>query len=305
MFRILDSALICLLVAQASALSAGKGARVDWVLQMDPEATYSTDGKTFTEVQPRQRFLEGTRILTNGSRLGVRYDDGTVVRLMPHSDLTIDHEDGASRTFSLLAGAARFLVEKLGSGGSLDVRTPNAVCAVKGTDFEVAVEPARTLARVYATHATAGLEVADSGGRQRLLVHAGEESEVLPAGVIQPRPIPAEVLQQAAKRFDAITGEYDGAAPVRLAVGLIQFNGIQRFVIRAEGLAAGPGTITVYDAAGAPYVTVFKGGLDPEDFHYWDAHGPDGRPAAPGTYRIEVESQGRKLAKYVMVERQP
>ncbi len=47
------------------------------------------------------------------------------------------------------SGRARLKVSKLGAGQSLNVKTPSAVCSVRGTEFEVIYEDRRTICDVY------------------------------------------------------------------------------------------------------------------------------------------------------------
>ncbi|MFC1581151.1 FecR domain-containing protein, partial [Thermodesulfobacteriota bacterium] len=82
------------------------------------------------------------------SRLNAKMNDKSVIGLAPVSKLVIDKsvydpkKDERSSFLSLMWGRARFIVSKLTkSKPNYQVKTPTAVCGVRGTDFAIAVSP--------------------------------------------------------------------------------------------------------------------------------------------------------------------
>ena len=82
------------------------------------------------------------------SRLNAKMNDKSVIGLAPVSKLVIDKsvydpkKDERSSFLSLMWGRARFIVSKLTkSKPNYQIKTPTAVCGVRGTDFAIAVSP--------------------------------------------------------------------------------------------------------------------------------------------------------------------
>ena len=80
------------------------------------------------------------------SRLNAKMNDKSAIGLAPVSKLVIDKtvydpkKDERSSFLSLMWGRARFVVAKItGKKPNYAVKTPTAVCGVRGTDFAVAV----------------------------------------------------------------------------------------------------------------------------------------------------------------------
>lgn len=117
---------------------------------------------------------EGDSVRTSRKgRCDLLFKDGTFVRLQGGSetllqDLKIDRKERAF-SFSFLRGKALWMVARLKRlRTKITVRTPSAVCAVRGTDFAVALS-------------TSG-ETTVGMFEGKLSVSAGEEERVVPAG---------------------------------------------------------------------------------------------------------------------------
>jgi hypothetical protein len=128
----------------------------------------------------------GSRIVTGESGLAQLMDDGSRVSVGPNTDLTLaeSKRDGGERStvFQLVRGLFRATVQKLTVGSRFEVRTDNAVAAVKGTDFEVVVDDAGTEARV--SEGTVWLENARGERavlRQRMAARAAKGGRLAPA----------------------------------------------------------------------------------------------------------------------------
>ena len=95
----------------------------------------------------------GSRVVTEEDSMAVLLlEDGSRVNLGPNTDLTVAElaSDGDKHTtvFELLRGLFKASVQKLTVGSRFEVKTSNAVAAVKGTEFEVEVDEKGTDARV-------------------------------------------------------------------------------------------------------------------------------------------------------------
>lgn len=95
----------------------------------------------------------GSRVVTEENGLAVlMLEDGTQVSLGPNSDLGISEmsKTGTSRStvFDLVKGLFRATVNKLTVGSRFEVNTPDAVAAVKGTDYEIRCDGHGTDVRV-------------------------------------------------------------------------------------------------------------------------------------------------------------
>lgn len=94
-------------------------------------------------------FAGDTLITNERSRINAKMNDKSVIGLAPVSKLVLDksvydpQKDERSSFLSLLWGRARFIVSKItGKKPNYQVKTPTAVCGVRGTDFALAVTPA-------------------------------------------------------------------------------------------------------------------------------------------------------------------
>ena len=94
-------------------------------------------------------FTNDTLVTGERSRVSVGLNDRSVFGLAPRSKLVINksvynpEKRKRSSMLSLLFGRARFIVAKLMGQKAADyrVKTPTAVCGVRGSDFALAVTP--------------------------------------------------------------------------------------------------------------------------------------------------------------------
>lgn len=85
----------------------------------------------------------GDRIITTNTTAEIRLNpNGSIVKLAAHTEFRIDGLAGVRQSpkngFSLLSGKLRTVAAR-GSSGRFEIRTPTAVCGVRGTDFGMAV----------------------------------------------------------------------------------------------------------------------------------------------------------------------
>ncbi len=93
-------------------------------------------------------IFEGDTIVTSKrSRINAIMKDQSLFAMAPSAKMVIDksyysaEKKERSSIMSLLFGQVRFLVKKFGSKPNFEVRTPTAVCGVRGSDFALAVGP--------------------------------------------------------------------------------------------------------------------------------------------------------------------
>ncbi len=90
----------------------------------------------------------GDTLITNKrARINVLLNDNSMFSLAPVSKLSVDKSVYEPKwkvrksKLSMLWGKARFIVKKIKGKSDYNVKTPTAVCGVRGTDFVVAVTP--------------------------------------------------------------------------------------------------------------------------------------------------------------------
>jgi hypothetical protein len=143
--------LILVVLALSAALNAGDVAAT--LLKVNGGGQlYGPDGAKLA-YQAGAKILPGSRLVTQEGGLAVLLmADGSKVSVGPNTDITLSSskEDGGTRStvFDLVKGLFRATVEKLTVGSVFQVKTSDAVAAVKGTDFQVAVDDGGTEASV-------------------------------------------------------------------------------------------------------------------------------------------------------------
>ncbi|MBW2030322.1 MAG: FecR domain-containing protein [Deltaproteobacteria bacterium] len=81
------------------------------------------------------------------SRISVKLNDKSVFTLASNSKMTVDEsvydpkKDARTSVIGLLFGRVRFIVSKIKGKSTYRVKTPTAVCGVRGSDFALAVIP--------------------------------------------------------------------------------------------------------------------------------------------------------------------
>lgn len=99
-----------------------------------------------------EALAEGDKVRTGGSgACDLLMKDGTFVKVDPGSEASVESlvatKEERTFSFSLLKGKALWMVAKLKKDlkSSFRVRTPSAVCAVRGTDFATVVSSSGVL----------------------------------------------------------------------------------------------------------------------------------------------------------------
>ncbi|MEA3306494.1 MAG: FecR family protein [Elusimicrobiota bacterium] len=137
---------------------------------------YKKSGSSeWKRISSRSRVIikEGDRVRTKrASTVKIYMDDGSKIQLSPRSSFKLNTENKKKSSLGLFFGRIRSWVKK--QSKKFEVRTPSAVCAVRGTDFIVAADAkGNTRVEVY----NGGVMTGDSSGRMAL-VKAGEVVKV-------------------------------------------------------------------------------------------------------------------------------
>ncbi|MFH1260172.1 MAG: FecR domain-containing protein [Elusimicrobiota bacterium] len=126
---------------------------------------------------------EGEQIVTGANgQAEIRYPNGSISGIGANAKVTVE-KCGEENTITLLIGKVQALVKKLKPGQKFEIKTPTAVCSVRGTKFTVEVdEDFKTRISVFE-----GLVAARQikGIGEEVLVHPQERIEILenmPAG---------------------------------------------------------------------------------------------------------------------------
>jgi hypothetical protein len=126
--------------AESDAESAAESVAAT-VITLAPPADVEVDGK-FEALSLGQLLGPGDRVRTGeGGSLHLVLADGSSLVLGPNTEMTLESlgpgGQGSNTVLRLVRGLMNAIVEKLTVGAVFEVRTANAVAAVKGTDFEV------------------------------------------------------------------------------------------------------------------------------------------------------------------------
>jgi hypothetical protein len=152
------------------------------------------------------------------SSVVINTETGHKIQIWPGSEVSIDEVDSAESRFSLAFGRIRSWVKKLKRNEKYEVRTPVAVCSVRGTDFDVELTPDnKTRVQVYdgvvaAREEMTGREVTLNPGEFTQIIENEPPSQ--PAAIPQEggtlrEPTEAERSRQEARReiFEEISRE--------------------------------------------------------------------------------------------------
>jgi hypothetical protein len=151
-----------------------------------------------------EQLPPGTILDTGSGRLLLRLSDGSEVIVRAHTRLQVQQPSLTDPSyFQLLLGRIRALINKR-TGGAVpfELGTPSAVIAVRGTQFDVEVNPRNVtevdvvdgLVEVYGRNATGGSVLLEPGFSTRVGMDSGPE-QPQPTNEMRPeveRPEPGE-----------------------------------------------------------------------------------------------------------------
>ena len=121
----------------------------------------------------------------------LQFEDGSHVELGSNASFTLEEASGSRSLLNLGFGAIKVWVQRLGSR-RFQVRTPTAVCSVRGTEFRVEVMPGgRTTVDLYK-----GLLGVEDHRGQQVLLHPNERLQVDLRGIGLPSALPSQTSIQ-------------------------------------------------------------------------------------------------------------
>lgn len=198
--------LLCLLISPlATVCEPQSGAqRAGQIDALIPAAMRNTKAATVKEELDWNDLLKTAK--TGRVRAGLT--DGSILSVGSNSELRVVQHDGASQQTSLEMnfGKVRSQVEKITKpGGKFEMKTPNAVIGVIGTDFYVGFAGNKTTVICYQGQVSVtplgNVQVARNLGQSSgnsITVNAGQMVEIttiIPPGGFQPTDTPPGVQQ--------------------------------------------------------------------------------------------------------------
>jgi hypothetical protein len=164
--------LACMLSwSAASVVAADQDAlRAATVTELRPKVDFHPASAEKKTLRTGSTVYPGDRMATQASgALAFVTADGSLVRLGPNTEVTLQDAAKGHNAFDLARGLFQALVSKQGAG-SFTVRTANGSAAVKGTQWQI--EAAADHAEVKVLSGT--VEVKDPAADQGVLLQAGE-----------------------------------------------------------------------------------------------------------------------------------
>ncbi|MCX5784335.1 MAG: FecR family protein [Elusimicrobia bacterium] len=133
-----------------------------------------------------QKLAGGDELMTKRASVAeIRMDSGSMIKLAPVSDLKLSDENGVQASLELYTGKLRAWVRKK-IATRFQIWTPAAVCAVRGTEFSLEVDPQTLHTQVDLFRGT--LAVRDILGNE-LMLQEGRRLSVAPEGLGVPQQI--------------------------------------------------------------------------------------------------------------------
>lgn len=145
---------------------------------------YRTSSSNWTKMNPNDKVTinEGYEVMTErASSVEITFNDGSKLKLGPNSYYRMERETSTETTSNLLIGKARNWIKK--HSKEYKIKTPHAICGVRGTDFLVDVDQGLSRIEVY----EGSVNVSDNKGRSFLL-NKGNLIDVTPQGIGYPTP---------------------------------------------------------------------------------------------------------------------
>ena len=136
-------------VTVASYFAPGKGDPIGTVqkVQGTVYVIHENEKAAYPLKADHTLHAEDTLITAERSRLNAVMNDKSLIAMAPQAKLVLakseydPDKNMRSSVMGLLWGSVRFLVKKISGEPNFEVRTPTAVCGVRGTDFAVSVSP--------------------------------------------------------------------------------------------------------------------------------------------------------------------
>ena len=180
--------IVAIIISTAAAFMLMQNAQCAYVVSYKGEVEYK---KTTSPVWKRlegsagQQLVGGDEVRTkSASMVEIMMNAGSRVRLAPLSAFKFSGENSLQTALELNFGRLRAWVKKHTT--RFEVTTPSAVCAVRGTEFSLEVDPQTSRTQVDLFRGT--LSVRDNLGNE-LMLQEGRRLSVTPEGLGVPQQI--------------------------------------------------------------------------------------------------------------------
>ena len=162
-------------LASVLALPVAWGSINGNIQSVSGEVFLTLPGQNETPATVNTSVIAGTKLRTGtNGRLEIKLDSGSILRIRPNSSLQLSpHNRKAKKKSSLLLFVGRIwskIAPSSDGSREYEIKTPGAVCGVRGTEFETGVG-ADGSARVQVNEGS----VAINDSRQERLLGAGQE----------------------------------------------------------------------------------------------------------------------------------
>lgn len=187
--------MLKLLMLAALASFAQDTASIDArITEVDGEVMLFAAGEPDgSQVEAGVPLSEGDRLVTSeGASVEIGLDGGSAVRIEEKSEFTFRSGKKAGTLFDLTVGRLLAKIQKLAPGSSLQVRTPTAVAAVRGTEFAVEADAEEAQVAVFDEGRVEVTGDEDSAGET---LGPNQETTVMRGG----RPAKAAALKRMAR----------------------------------------------------------------------------------------------------------
>ncbi|RLD14345.1 MAG: hypothetical protein DRI22_03350, partial [Caldiserica bacterium] len=160
---------------------------------------YVSKDKKWVGAKKGMELTENDSINTYDGNATIFLIDGSKIFIKENSILNLRTITGGKREFDLFIGKVRAKVKELLPGAKFIIYTPQAVCSVRGTDFEVEVfEDEKTKVKVY--DGIVGVMDSEKLGKE-VLVKKGEETLVVRGKPVFPaKPIEEKIEKKPEKK---------------------------------------------------------------------------------------------------------
>jgi len=184
---------LCLAAAFVAPAAAQDEAFTGKIFTAKGTVEYLKSGTTtWALVKVPQLIEAGDKIKTGAKAKAELYlKHGSKIRIGADSTFTLNKVSAEENSVEMLVGRMQAWIRKA-ANRKFTVRTPSAVCAVRGTVFEVEVDPAgQTVWNLF----SGVIQVSDAQNRTVTLAPNQRVAVTPEKGVDQPAPLPAEVKQ--------------------------------------------------------------------------------------------------------------
>lgn len=152
---------------------------------------YRSSDKGWQSAAAGEELVSGSKVRCGArARAEILTTGGHKVRLWSKSEISVDNVDGAETKIGLVIGRLRSWVKKMRSNEKFEIKTPVAVCSVRGTDFMVEVDENKLMrVEVYEGQVAAG----DERTGAQVLLNPGQFIQMSPNQPPQePKALPDE-----------------------------------------------------------------------------------------------------------------